>query len=315
MKRKLAVIVVCLFASAVSGMAIKITLFSDIDTYLQRGKDILIAQTVALPAEGQVGFDDLHLVEVDVLRTLKGTNQPGRLMIATIYPMSVGGRYLLYSLGGSFLGSSFLAVPELSVVEVPPRFDLAQLDGKSPRAKIALLFDLRLAEMKRRLGELEHEKALLEKAAASPAASPGSASSLGPVIERTLSQLELIDLDTGQKAGPIQQGEPKQQPDLDVYLDFGARADKGTYPMLVSQFLYTLRATNWNVSANELEAALRGKDVPDHTKVLARPSDPLPLTYWFRTRAGNIGVLQVFGFKQDPPEEVTIRYRLIKTKQ
>jgi len=329
--------VVCLFGSALAGWASTITLFTDLDTYLQRGKDILIAQAVALPADGQAGVDDLHLVEVDALRTLKGTNQPGLLTIATIYPMSIGRRYLLYSLGGSFRRTSFLAVDELSVVEVPSWFDLGQLDGKSPRAQIALLFELRLAEIKRRLKELEHDKQLLEKAAgagtnkapasfretdsdapkeaAPPAARPGSPASFGPVIERTLGQLELLDLDTGQKAAPIAQGEPKQQPHLDVYLDFGADAQNRSFPMLVSQFLYTVRATNWDVSADELEAVLRTNATPPRVRVLAKPQDSLPVTYWFRTRVGNLGVLQVLGFKQDPPEEVRIRYRLIKTKQ
>ena len=316
MNRIIAGIVAGLLGSTVAGLAIKITLFSDLDTYLERGKDIVIAKAIAVPANDQGGFGDgLHLVEVDVLRTLKGTNQPGKLTIATIYPTTPGRRYLLYSLGGSAGGSSFLAVPELAVVELPSWFDLQQLDGKPPREQIALLFDLRLAELKRQLTEWEHEKQLLEKAAAFPAASLGSPAAFGPVIERTLSQLELLDLDTGQKAGPIAQSEPKQQPHLDVYLDFGADAQNRSFPMLNSQFLYTVRATNWNMSADELEAALPTNATPPRVRVLAKPQDSLPVTYWFRTRAGNLGTLQVLGFGTKPPEEVRIRYRLIKTKQ
>jgi hypothetical protein len=160
--------VVGLFGSTVAGWAIITTLFSDLDTYLERGTDILVAKAVSIPTDVQADFGDgLHLAEVDVLRTLKGTNQPGTTTIATIYPMIVGRVYLLYSLGGSAGGSSFLAVPELSVVEVPSGFDLRQLDGKPPRAQIVLLFDLRLAELKRHLAELQQEKIVLEKAVAS----------------------------------------------------------------------------------------------------------------------------------------------------
>ena len=223
-------------------------------------------------------------------------------------------------------------MPELSVVELPSWFDLRQLDGKSPRAQIAFLFELRLSELKRQLTEWEHEKQLLEKVVAagrteapassrvtdsdapkettSPAASPGSPAAFGLVIECALGQLELLDLETGQKAAPIAQGEPKQQPHLDVYLDFGADAQNHVYPILNSQFLYAVRATNWDASADEIEAALRGREVPTRASVLATPRESLPLTYWFRTRARNLGVLQVLSFKQDPPEEVRIRYRL-----
>jgi len=148
-----------------------------------------------------------------------------------------------------------------------------------------------------------------------PSATLGSPASFGPVIECALGQLELLDLDTGQKAAPIAQGEPKQEPHLDVYLDFGADAQNRSFPMLVSQFLYAVRATNWDVSADELEAALRTNGTPPRVRVLAKPQDSLPVTYWFRTRAGNLGTLQVLGFGTKPPEEVGIRYRLLKTKQ
>ena len=146
-------------------MAIKVTLFSDIDTYLKRGNDIVIATAISIPtnAPAELG-DGLHLVEVNVLRALKGLQQPGKQIVATIYPMTTGRIYLLYSIGGSAGGTDFLAVPELSVVEVPPNFDLKQLDGRPLREQIALLFSQRLAQVRRSLSEMEHEKQLLEKA-------------------------------------------------------------------------------------------------------------------------------------------------------
>lgn len=157
-------IVGSLFAGTLVALAIRITPFSDLDRYLECGQDIVIAKAVSMPAIERGDSDGLHLVEVEVLRTLKGTNQPGKLTVATIYPMREGSRYLLYSPGGSFRGSSFLAVPELSVVELPAHLNLRQLDRKSVREQIASLFELRLGESKRLLAELEHERVLLEKA-------------------------------------------------------------------------------------------------------------------------------------------------------
>lgn len=76
------VVIAFLFGSVLACAAIKVTLFSDTETFVKRGKDIIIADCIALPTNRVVvtnghavikGFyDGLHPVEVDVLRTLKG---------------------------------------------------------------------------------------------------------------------------------------------------------------------------------------------------------------------------------------------------
>src|ERR1041385_3086935 len=154
MIRKMTGIALCLFGCSVVCLGIIVTSFSDIDTYLKRGNNIVIAKAFSIPTNAPVNLGDgLHLVEVEIVRTLKGTNQPGRQIIATIYPLNSGRDFLLYSLGGSAGGTSFLAVPELSVVELPLAFDLRSLDEKPLREQILLLFGQGLSHVKKALAE------------------------------------------------------------------------------------------------------------------------------------------------------------------
>lgn len=136
--------------------AIIVTLFSDIDTYLRRGHDIVIAKCVSkVPEEPHVRYrDGLYLVNVEIVQVLKGSREPGALTIATIHPMTPLRTYLLYNMGGSVGNKTdFLAVPELSTVQIPASFDLAHLDKKSLRDQLALLFSECLVQVKRELAE------------------------------------------------------------------------------------------------------------------------------------------------------------------
>lgn len=78
--------------------------------------------------------------------------------------MTPGKRYFLYSLGGLAYETDFLAVPQLSVVEVSEKFDLTRLDGKPLKDQVKLLFADRAARLKISLRELEEERDLLDKA-------------------------------------------------------------------------------------------------------------------------------------------------------
>ena len=109
-------------------------------------------------------IDGVHPVEVRIIRTLKGDKPAGKQTIATIYDMTPGRRYLLYSLGGDACGTDFLAIPELSVVEMAPRFDLNSLENKPLADQVFLIFKDRLSRVKVLLGELEREKWALQMA-------------------------------------------------------------------------------------------------------------------------------------------------------
>ncbi len=160
--------------------AILVSLFPDIDTYLDRGRNIVVAKYMSVQKQGY-GIESLDTIEVDVIRTLKGPHKPGKLLIDALQKPILGGEtyhlgktYLFYSLAS---GLDFEAIPELSMVEVSPDFDLKRLDGLSLREQVHLIFRVRLDVVNRLLkdipkerlpkeNDLLEEKELLEKATA-----------------------------------------------------------------------------------------------------------------------------------------------------
>src|SRR3977135_2906462 len=102
--------------------AIKVTLFTDLDTYVRRANQIVIAKCLSAESwetwkswtSKSVRVDGLLSaeVQVQVLRTLKGSIEPGSLAIQTLYPMAAGKIYFLSTLGGD----KFYATAQLSVV-------------------------------------------------------------------------------------------------------------------------------------------------------------------------------------------------------
>jgi len=146
--------------SVPSMWAVKITEFVDMDVYVQRGKQIVIADFIT--AENTHNYeDDLYTAEVNVVRVLKGSTTLGKLKVLTIYPITKGTRYLLYSLSDP---PAFQAIPELSVIALPQKFDLARLDSNDLLNQLLLIFESRQAHIKSELESLSNEQRLLEKA-------------------------------------------------------------------------------------------------------------------------------------------------------
>ncbi len=146
--------------------AAMVTLFVDIPTYTERGKDIVIARCTSLAKiSGHPLPDGLEVWEVEVVKVLKGEVGKGNLRVVSLYPLEPSKTYLLYSLGGSAHGSEFLAIPELSVVELPPEFDLAELKGKTVNEQVDTMMASRRDQVRREIERLERERNLLEKAA------------------------------------------------------------------------------------------------------------------------------------------------------
>ncbi len=150
--------VICLPA-----FAVPIALFMDTDTFLERAKDIIVAECISVPGQ-EARESGLQAVDVSILKVIKGARTPGRFRIATIYPMEPDTKYMLYSLGGKALGTDFLALPELSVVPLPTTFKVDELKGKEPKEQVQYMFSRRLFQLERELAPLLREKALLEKA-------------------------------------------------------------------------------------------------------------------------------------------------------
>jgi hypothetical protein len=180
--RKILSSILFVCAAGPTAFAIIVTSFEDTDTLVRKAKDIVIADCVSIPTNRPVlrgGHwitaelrDGLYKAEVRIIRTLKGGKQPGNQIIATIYPMASGKRYLLYNLGGE-VGESggipatdFLAVPRLSVVEVPSGFDLKTLDRKELKEQVQSILSRHLFEVECQVAPLLEEKAHLEKVVA-----------------------------------------------------------------------------------------------------------------------------------------------------
>ncbi len=172
--------VICLAA-----FAVPITLFMDTDTFLERAKDIIVAECIAVPRQ-EAREGGLQAVEVNILKVLKGTRRPGRFRIATIYRMEPHTTYMLYSLGGKALGTDFLALPELSVVPLPATFKVDELKNREPKEQVQYMFSRRLFEVERELAPLLKERALLQKAVSDRRYEWFESSGrvkLGPVVE------------------------------------------------------------------------------------------------------------------------------------
>lgn len=161
--RRFVVPALCVLLITSVAFAIKITLFMDTATYAERAKDIIIAACDRPAPEKEYG-DGLHPVDVTVRDVLKGNSPVGAMKIATIYPMQSGKTYLLASLGGSVDGITFLAVPELSVVEIPVGFDTSVLKHKTLVEQLNSIFAARRAEVERQQQELKREADLLDQA-------------------------------------------------------------------------------------------------------------------------------------------------------
>ena len=159
MRKTIIITLLLLTTAVISVLAVKITLFENLDLYMKRGQAIVIADFVSTTKA--LHGDGLYVAEVNVTRVLKGQTKLGKLDVLTIYPMTPGTSYLLYSLADP---PEFQAIPELSVVPLPSRFNLSELDKKSLKEQLLLVFEPRLFYVKQELQQREQEKQQLERA-------------------------------------------------------------------------------------------------------------------------------------------------------
>lgn len=157
--RQILFTVILLHLFSTSSLAIPVTLFGNTETYIERAKDIVIAECVSPPEPLPNGA----LVEVEIKMVLKGDRKLGETKVFTIRPMQVGNRYLLMNLGGGVGGTDFLAIAELSVVPIPSFVDLDTLKKKSLKDKLHFIFASRLHVVRTKLEPLLREKSILEK--------------------------------------------------------------------------------------------------------------------------------------------------------
>jgi hypothetical protein len=172
MRNMLFVGIATLFTVSTCRADLPVPIFVDTRTHVERAEDIVIArclnasQFVKNPGSHVYpGSHDVLVSEFEILRVVKGTTKKGKLRVAHWGSVRSSGRYLLISSGGSAGGTSFLASShELGIVEIPTRFELSTLDGKTTIEQVSAIFQARKNQIDREMRELEVESTLLEKA-------------------------------------------------------------------------------------------------------------------------------------------------------
>ncbi|MAG92628.1 MAG: hypothetical protein CMJ48_02585 [Planctomycetaceae bacterium] len=302
------------FVACSRAFAIPISLFSDTDTYVDRARDIVIAKCVSVPEQPLTFVDGLYPAEVEVLKTVKGDRKAGPLKIGTVYLMKPGGTYLLANSGGSAFGSDFLALPELSVVPLPTGFDLKQLEGKTPKQQVQIVFARHLYAIERQLAPLLEQQRLLRQAVkdkddqhyrSNGKVKLGEIKQLATANKNSIISLEL-------EAGPLQWS--SSAPGKTGYFYFADHLPKTPD----WEFAYTPAKTIAEFDGKPLEAEFYQRFSPSRDKqlgasgygnsiqvalgqvVLARTSDDPETIY----------ILQIH--KQARHEAMTVRYTVVR---
>jgi hypothetical protein len=143
----------------------------DTPTFVAKSKDILIVRCINPDVLGGGKDDGLTLIEVEVVAVVKGNRKAGKTRLATIgQPMEAEKRYLMGSFGGDVFDTGFLAQSDQAVVEVPADFDLKSLAGKTAVEQAQAIFDMRRAQVKKLLQQLQHEMKTLDYTVPKPKA-------------------------------------------------------------------------------------------------------------------------------------------------
>jgi RNA polymerase sigma factor (sigma-70 family) len=131
--------------------------FTDTKTHVEKATDIVIAE--CLTDTANPGIDGIAPYEVNVVAVIKGKRKLGKVRVGSD-GLEKGRSYMLTS----FRGASFMTNGELAVVELPPKFSLASLRGKTPDQQVQAIFDARRIWVTARMEALSLEKKRLEKA-------------------------------------------------------------------------------------------------------------------------------------------------------
>jgi hypothetical protein len=158
----------------------------------------------------------------------------------------------------------------------------------------------------------------MEQAAARARAMQNAKLSFGPVMERLLpirddiAWTDLLDLDTGV---PIRLLNFPDQTHAGLAINYSWEYNIAGVSGMNGVVVESANADQWD-GITDLQALARLRaNSPSHG-VLTGPSTEqadkfLPLSYLFKSAAGNIGILQITGFTKNP-RGVQIRYKLLQ---
>jgi tetratricopeptide (TPR) repeat protein len=158
-----------------------------------------------------------------------------------------------------------------------------------------------------------------------PVFTAGSAG-FGPVIERVIYEPEpgspresWIDFESGKLFKAPESLDEDQARAFEWFRTTGIDAQADTSGSVRTQGLVAFPPFHpaaiaspggWNASADTVIAMTGSLTASGKTKMFAK--DPLPTTYFFKTRQGNIGVLDVLGFTEGEPRGVRFRYKMLQ---
>ena len=144
----------------ISGQAVDMPSFVDVNTLINRSPDILIAKCISIPKDAPSGFQDgVYPAQVEVAWVLKGQRERGPMTVATLYRLEPDKIYLLCNSGGRACGTDFVCVAQLSVVPAP-RF---MFDDKRLEQRVTLTFKYQKVQVDLRLQEVQRESESMAK--------------------------------------------------------------------------------------------------------------------------------------------------------
>jgi hypothetical protein len=160
MVRNASLVVLLLLAGSATG--IPVVPFIDTPSWVNRAKDIVLAE--ALTDALGPGTDGVAPYDVRVLRIIKGERKLGNLRVGTS-GLQKGRIYMLTGFGGVVDNMDFITNGELAIVELPPQFETGTLKGKTATQQVQSILDARRAWVAARLRVLQAEKTLLDRTA------------------------------------------------------------------------------------------------------------------------------------------------------
>ena len=149
------------------GTAQLIGLIVDAESYVERAEDIVIGRFTGKrhwtgTSNRYPSSDAIPEADFEIVRVLKGSRPKARTRVACYGPLEKSGLYLLQNGGGKTEQSSFVAIDQLSVVKIPPNFDLSTLDRQEAHHQVRTIFAARKSQIEQLKANLERQLRLLQ---------------------------------------------------------------------------------------------------------------------------------------------------------
>lgn len=139
----------------------------DAESYVERAEDIVIGRFTGIrhltgSSNRYPSSDVVPEADFEILRVLKGSRPKGNTRVACYGRLEKSRLYLLRNGGGKTEQTSFIALDQLSVVEIPPEFDLSTLDRQETHHQVRTIFAARKSQIEQLKTKIERQLRLLQ---------------------------------------------------------------------------------------------------------------------------------------------------------